>query len=559
MPDKLAQIDFSAGMFRIDSGQIPESGAYDLLNLLIGVDGQPFRRGGTSYISAANFGTKLTWMWALPGSLDVVVMNPTNMGLMRGDTGAVVNTGAAGSIPGLPAVINGIMYLPGIQYGGSQKTAYTYSTGTVAVTQGSTLVTGTGSAIATNTDEGSLIRIAGAGPWYRINGYGFPLGSPDIAVLDRPYIGATGSGLAYEVRNVVTDSSGLAVNGFYYAAIGNRLVAASGSRIVFSAVNDASVGNANEDYHELNEYVIGLHTLGDLMLAFTGRGYWAIENMALDLTDSFGNPQQSLRKINGNLVLWHERGIVEYEGALIVPGVDDIWMIDSVSRPRSIGWQISPLLKTYANLGHTPGVGAIYQNHYILPIMDFDGDPVDLLVCRLDRPVGTPLGTAFPWTRLSGFGAQVSAAQLQDLQNSAFPEPRLILAGATATSRVLRAATLTPDPSITSEADGSNPTWRLTTRDYPVDGFAKSVLKKLRIRYQSAEWIDVTASTDYGTTTTNLLPTQGSGPDATGTSPGVWTGNIAGRHMRFQLSGTGLGSRMVIRAIELFLRRKGRQ
>jgi hypothetical protein len=558
---KAAQTDFSAGMFRTATGDIPDRGFYDSTNMLTAADGSLFRRPGTTYLSTANFGSKLTWMWN--GRLEnqnpdtTVVMNGANMGVMNNTTGAIVNTGAPmTTIPGRGVVINGVLYIPtgnsatGIAYGGSAQAAYTYTTGTVAVTNGLTNVTGTGTSWSGIDSYGALIRIGGTGSWYSLH-----VNSNTSLGMVVPWQGATGSGLTYELRNYAPANF---YSGSHFATIGNRLVMSVGHQVYFSAVNDPGTVGAF-DYHELDETVKGLQRLRDDMLVFTDSGMWSISNLALDLTDAYGNPQQSLTKINGNLVLWDDNGIAEYEGTIIVPGVDDIWMIDSVSAPRSIGWQITSLIKSYSQ-SYRLGVATVYAGHYFLPVIDYAGNSVDMLVCRLDRPVGTPRGTAFPWTRWNGIGAQFSAVATQA---QAIGSPRLLGAGATTTSRVFLSgdAGLQESPTNTTDADGSSIVWTLQTRDYPTDGLAKSLLKKLRLRYVSSGSVSAQCTTDYSVSGVSLPATQGGGADATGTASHVYsTGSgvskPSGRHMRFFLFGV---ARTTIRAVEAFVRPKGRQ
>lgn len=77
------------------------------------------------------------------------------------------------------------------------QTAVPYSTGTVAVTNGSVYVTGTGTAWV-DAHNGRMIRIAERGEYYA-----FAPNSNTTGELDRPYEGETGTAQAYVISQAV--------------------------------------------------------------------------------------------------------------------------------------------------------------------------------------------------------------------------------------------------------------------------------------------------------------------------------------------------------------------
>lgn len=271
----------------------------------------------------------------------------------------------------------------------------------------------------------------------------------------------------------------------YVTVAANRLLVAHGSRIHFSKVNDPTVWEAT-DYHELPEgvQVIGLEGSRESCVVFTTRGIWVISGLTNELVDEAGNVQQRLDHYSGDITLWGDAGISAWEGSLIVPGTDAIWLIRRGVTSEQVGSflrtsdSIRDLYRSYVADGFTPGGAAVFNNHYLLPIIG-EGKIIDFLVCRLDvQPArGQPLGA---WTRLGGAGADV-AALVSRVSAGGSREPELVGAGYLSA----RALTLSYFNSATyQDADASTPEWSWQTPAIPTGRLVKNLLTRIRLRYQ---------------------------------------------------------------------------
>jgi hypothetical protein len=114
-PDRTVQADFSAGMYRsVARERIPSNGVYDILNGLLDEDGAIYRRGGSSYRSTQDFGP-LTFLWDgwLSAGQRTVIGKSSAFAIVNtnGTVTSIAGTGMAK--PGRPAVLNGVLYLPG--------------------------------------------------------------------------------------------------------------------------------------------------------------------------------------------------------------------------------------------------------------------------------------------------------------------------------------------------------------------------------------------------------------------------------------------------------------
>lgn len=396
------QRDFSAGMFRgVRPDLIPENGMYDITNGLLDNDGAIYRRGGSSYMSTApmnGFPMTMVWDGYLLGAVRrTVLATPSGFGLLNGD-GSISSLGGSGlAAPGRPAVLNGVMYMPG---------------------------------------------------------------------------GATYNGTALGTAAKI---------GPYYAVAGNRLFVGNGDRIDFSDISTSggptTTFNAT-DYHQVPEGVIvtGLEGLRNALVVFTTGGVWVYSNLGFDLTDASGNIQQREDRYSRDLVLWGDAGIASWEGGLVVPGLDDVWVMsigvtsEAPAPFQRIGGAITALYRSYVQMGCTPGQACIYRSHYLLPIM-LAGQVIDLLVCRLDRQ-------GAPWTHFSGYGAQVSALTIR--AGTAAPP---LIGGLASAGHVLQLSYFDPSELTALGPDGQGPFFTVTTRDMPTGPLNKNTISRVRLGY----------------------------------------------------------------------------
>src|SRR6185437_8077956 len=337
----LTQNDWSEGEVRdVAPALIYPQGAEQMTDVFLDEDGNPYRRGGTRYLTPEGLGSEgLTWGWAgylLPGQRTIVT-SPADFGVVTSEDKAIVNVGGFGlTKPKQSAALADLLYIGGgTLYGGSRKAA-SYSTGTISVTSGSKTVTGSGTTWNTLVDAGMLLHI-GTERVYVVEA----INSTTQLTLRDPYQGATGTGKAYSLNPTVSAATTPLGSWEFVTACANRLVFAAGRRIVFTEVNNPhtftnSLGTVNE--HSLPEGVeaLGLATVGQTCLAFTTGGIWTLEGLALAITDLNGNSQHRLQMLSGDVVLAGAAGIAAYGQTLVVPAGDGVYLIDGVSQPRRI-------------------------------------------------------------------------------------------------------------------------------------------------------------------------------------------------------------------------------
>lgn len=376
----------------------------------------------------------------------------------------------------------------------------------------------------------------------------------------------------------------------FYAIVANRLLAAGGSRVAFSKIGLPGTFEAT-DYHQLpgNATIIGMASGRESAVVFTTRGVWVISNMAMNLTDEKGNVQQRLDLYSHDLILWGGAGIAGWEGSLIVPGTDAVWLIgrgvssELVKSFERISDSIRDLYREYVKAGYAPGQACVFENHYLLPIIG-GGKVVDLLVCRLDMPPSAHVGhSSKPWTRLGGFGAQV-AALLPLVSAGQFREPQLLGATYDASSRVLNCNYFQPSEHTSKDADGSVAPFWLETRGYTTGSLVPNTVTRLRVRYLMSnpeapapelqasvageapvaggsvwgafKWgVGAWASAGAGT----YEPLAGNAPQSLeGFTPYSWRLHKKRRFVRFRLTCAQATAQLSIRSLEFFIRPQGR-
>ena len=476
-----------------------------------------------------------------------------NFQILAADDSAWVATGTASNLsaPVRTAMIRDMLFIEGDSgrtiYGGSRKTA-SYNTGTVAVTEGSKTVTGTGTAWSANVDAGMILVVSG-GRTEVVQSVDSNTG----ITLAQPYGGATGTGLSYDLHPIHGGESARCL-----AAISRRLArvrTAFPTHVEFSEIDNPNDYVA-DDFHTFPSEVNGLYGLRDTLLVFTTTaGVYAVSNMALDLTDSAGNVQQRVEKVNDDLLLWHRTGIASWRGVPIVPAQDGVWLMDSISSPTLISGAITDLYRSYVSTaGYRPGAAAVYKNHYLLPIIDSSNNVQDTLVCRLSP---TRAGGALVWSRLSGSGRCISYASRSA---TASVGPKLLGAPRSA-ARVLMASFLEPAAATKNDMDSTAPTFELHTRDFGLGNMTENVVRFIRLRYELTD-----AASDNPTISAYYAEgddgawTQLSGnapEDPTGQSPHTWPVNVAARYLRFRFVSNNASASLRVRGLEVFVLKAG--
>lgn len=554
------QQDFSVGAFRAGALEREPDGAAETIVGLIGDDGLPYRRGGATDKSGSLGGAGLAGMWdgyLLPGRRTVLLSSAVGapMGVLDVDDSTVITfTGppAVRSNPVRPVELNGILYIPpdvkggfAAEYGGTRSTA-PYSTGTVSVSAGSTAVVGVGTAW-TSAMVGMIFDTTGPHNVVQSVTDGTHL------TLGRPWLGGALAGAAYALSPVVNRTQ---TDEFKMATVAGRLLALSGSRLKFSKVNDPTF-NAS-DYHDFPSASEGIAVavLRDTVLAFMSSGVWAISNMAYGLADpGTGDPQQRKELVNADLIAWGHEGIAPWAGQLVVPAVDNIWLMDSLGAPVSIGDRIIDLYLSYVRAGYKPGVAEVFNGHYLLPVLTSGNVWVDTLVCRLTP---THSDVRYGWSQLTGAGAEVSAfAERQTAP------PLLLGASTRVTSRVLDCSPYFA-PVSARKADVLNTThnFDLTTTDYPTGGGVSNFVHSVEVEYQLED-----AASDNPTFTVEASVDGGAWATLAGT--GAETGTVGGearfrvnrhaRHVRFRIAMHAAAATFKVIGITAWVRHSGKR
>lgn len=582
-----AQEDFSAGAFRgVARHLIPGNGAYSLQNYLLDEeDGSANKRGGSEYLSTSAFGSGgLRWVWdgLLVGGRRTVFADASDFAVLDAAE-APVNLGGAGLAAPVPfAVLGGVMFIGGgVIYAGSRKSA-DYSTGTVAVTNGSKTVTGTTTVWNTNADAGMLFQ-RGAGTRY------YAVASVDSATqitLVDPYEGATLSGQTYTLSRLGTASAPYRSAGIY-AAIGTRLLTGEGGRVYESSgwlngVFRPHTFDANI-FHEMpaGAEVLGIGQIGDdEAMVFTTAGVFVITQLSMDVFDDAANLQQTVQPVSPDVVLWGPSGLASWAQSLVVPAVDGVWLMGS-DPPLKISLSITPLYVGYVRAGYRPGQAWVFRGHYFLPILNASNTVVDLLVCRLDRPIAAGRFSIWPWTWMRGHGANTPALTVRVAGAGVARDPKLLAAGAD--GRVLDVSGFfEPAAANAADADGTAPEYVIETRDYETGSGWLNTVIGLRVRYEledaasdnptiigyiskgsalgglaewgtaewgTAEWADATLS--------EFALLEGTASESTGRDPHPWRFAAKCRYVRARLRSSDPAARMALRALEWTVRLNG--
>jgi hypothetical protein len=187
-----AQTDFSAGAFQgVARHLIPRNGLYEAINSLLDDSGSIYKRGGSAYLSTAEAATNGLPLFLFDGYLSAgrrtFWADASAFGVLDG-TDAPLNLGGGGVTgPRRGVVIGGVLIVDGKLYAGSLKTA-NYSTGTISVTQGSAVITGSGTTWNTLVDVGMLLQVAATGRYYVVKS----VDSTTQITLTEAFEGSTG-------------------------------------------------------------------------------------------------------------------------------------------------------------------------------------------------------------------------------------------------------------------------------------------------------------------------------------------------------------------------------
>lgn len=411
----IAQDDFAVGVLRgIAPDQQPGIGLHEIRNGLLDDDGDVYRRGGARYFTTSATPVELAWMWS--GFLKgyPVILMQTGGGLYSADAAGVVSE-VAGS-PGHSQPFQAAVVGDELYMPNKRKVF---------------VIPGTGSSFTIDEEE-----------W-------FP---PDVRQPWR------------------------------LASIAGRLVVAGGNRIAFSepVVPGVAPVFIADDFHDLpgGVEVIGLAAIQDTLLVFTNFGLWAITNMAYNLTDDAGNIQQTLSQIVPELSLVHEAGLAVWNGRVVAPCIDRVYLVDLTGPPIPISDSITPLYVDYINQGYRPGLAKVWRNTLLLPMRYFGGAQNATLACRLNRPIQGRY-VYYPWSVIDG---QAGLQRAFDVCLTEEDNPKLLGAGLDGWISDLTPI-FDPDDEENADADGTVYRFDIETRDFPTGQGQPNHVKRVRLRY----------------------------------------------------------------------------
>lgn len=563
------QEDFGGGIYR--GRRAPANGVFDAMNALVDDEGNLFRRGGSSFKSNANTAQNLVGLfdgYLSAGLRTLTWPNAASEAYYLGSDDATPATLATGSKIdpfARGAVVAGTVWLPCsnagdglLAWGGARKPTADVTFGTVGVTNGSPTMTSTGgTAWTTKYEPGSIVYFATGGV---VTGF-YTIQSVDSntqITLTAPYAGTSGPAdavLANFSQGIGPSSVGNVVPQFVAASGASpRLWVTSKNRAYYSAPNQPAIGYTN-NYIELPaaSQIIGADNLGDTLILFTTDGVWAVGNTELDPVDDYGNPQWQQNRISRSIVLWGDPGIAAWQGALVVPAVDDVYLLsaDGTVRPisgnryRSDGG-IRPLYRSYVKAGYQPGTAAVHRGHLFLPVVN-GTTLVDVLVCRLDR------GSA--WTRWSGHATGLA---YQQRIGASTRSPKLLSINA---KRVIDLTTALDVTGSANDADATTPTFTVESNDVDLGpGIRPDTAEKVRYVYETAGGTPAIAvshavGAEGASYTAGTLKRGGGASD--GTDWSAWRVGRKAERMRFRFTTSSAVTSLILRRMEITVRQAG--
>ena len=494
------QSDFGAGAQPdVARHLIDGRGIFDLINGLLDDDGSAYRRGGAKdwTDNSAPDSAPTTWLWEgyLNGRKCGLVANEDHFYTRDGDQLLQFTLAEGLSGPVTAVEIEGMLFIGGgFIYAGAREEASQYNS-TVGVTVDSATITAA-SGFTANVEAGMLFQV-GNERVYVVE----EVASDTSLTLRGDYEGSTNasaSGKFFPIYSMSASDPYRISEG--YAVAGGKLIAYD-EDVVYMAGLDLTTGISKPhewdefDYHRFSEAVkvIAVTSIEDVAVAFTTGGIQTIAGLAYNLVDDLGNPQHVIQNVSKDVIAWgNGAGISAWKGGLIIPSRDAIWLMDFNSRPVELSHPIESLYRRYVELGYQPGKAAIFRQHYFLPIYDSaTSECIDLLCCRLDKPIEVRQRTTYPWTRLAGLGAKVSG--LQTIDEGLDDDTSHLIAATTRFTGLTELDTFF-DPQPENRADPaslnggviSSALWHqmeLVTRDYLTGGLGRNRLRRVELHY----------------------------------------------------------------------------
>jgi len=483
------QSDFAAGMFQsVAAHLIPPQGFYMATNAMLDDDGSVYQRGGDRYLTNADAGSALRFCWngVLPVGERTLIGGPDGLYAVVGETPVKIAATAINE-PVRATVVAGVLYIDGgIMWAGAQGPV-SYTAGSVTVTEGSPVVAGVDTQWLANVAPGALFTVGGGHPYVVKS-----VDSATTLTLAAPYAEVTAAGVAYALRATLeAGAANTPPASAIYDGIFDRLLAADGDRLRFSHARNQDTFIAetwlfdDDDNHQLPGQILGMAALRDSEIVFTTAGVHVVRGLQFDMLDPTGtNFQQRVEPVDRDLILWGRAGIAQWQNLLVAPCADEIYLVGDVQAPTPVARSIRDRYQRHVHAGFKPGLATVYRNHYFLPILTEDNRAVDMLVCRLDRVIATPIGDCRPWSRWSGHAADVGAlcSRVGGLEHPRDPE--LMAAGLTDPRLLGLRQCFAPNQAPAVDADNSDFHWMLESRDFATGDENLNHVRRLRIRYE---------------------------------------------------------------------------
>lgn len=515
----------------------------------------------------------------MPEGLNTIVRPDLSRGMFPGVAPELIPQGGAFDI------LNGLLDEDGVAYRrGGAKYASPFNSGRPRMLWSGYLKNG-GQQTIVASDTGT----------YRLNTDG-TLTSLGFTVPGRPGpsgVGETGIARGQVFQGTLFLGSGhifdgtthtFGVSPTFQAVAGNRVLQGQNSRVNVSEVPEKEGDGLSfpaTNYFSLpgGVRILGMQGFRNACVVLTTEGIWVLSGLEHNIVDADGNTQWRQDLYAPQAVCWGDAGVAAYQGGLVVPCKDDIYVMElGVSSEAAtpfvnISQAIQALYRRYVAAGYEPGGGAVFMSHYFLPIVSPTGTVVDTLVCRLDARDSRGRRT-YPWSHLTGYGARVAAYAVTDREAA-------LLGLYEGVGRPLRADTyFTPNTEIKDDPDGSTHAFSVTYPDIPTGNLVENTVTKARLRYRmiapSASYLKMEfGSTAFGTAKWDEFSWDeavwaGTGgdfdeleghapPDPGALKPFTWHPRRKVRFARVKVSQVGPSSSTSIRSLELAVRLDGRR
>lgn len=428
--------------------QIPDGCVALAQEMFVDAKGVPWSRGHMPQLQGSHWNTdRLTWVWegnltpglrtlfasrGVPGSPGVVnaghgmgVLDASNNSAARITNNTVFFPSGYYYLdyPTSWTVLDSMLFIgnqaaspatsfdadrQGMVYGGSRKAAAYSPGGTVAVTNGSKIVTRAAGGFTANVDVG-MVMISGAVLPKRY----YVVASVDTdtqVTLLQPWEGATNAALSTPSFDVIGQiGAGSLAKGYrasaLYGSVAGRLLSLEGNKLYASDGPDPTTGASrahsfptkNIIEFPLDAQGVAIQTIRNQVFVFTTQGLYRVTGLEYEIVDPDGNPQWTIELLSRELVALSNASIVVWHQALVVPCVDGIYIVDGVNPPQLISAGVD--WSKVVNAGRNLGQAAVYQGFYLLPVETSAGSFVYTTYCFRLQATETARGLVFPNTR----------------------------------------------------------------------------------------------------------------------------------------------------------------